>query len=401
MIALPVTVQSRSISPDKRSAERAEPGFSAGWRSAGIWSLALFSALNLTFWHFAGEEKAVSKDLWSGAGSIDLAINEFESSKAQPTVVLLGSSLMMFPFFAMDAEMDKKAGDIFHHHRSTVLETALKQTGFNKPNVLSLAIFGQMASDAYIYVDRYLRGGKQPQWLVYGIAPRDFSDGDLPSPTATFTFKRLVGLSNFPRYSALYLPGWQDKTEFICSHACYFYSKRWRLQQEVDKALANVYKKIGLRAVSNPAESKDADAGFMLNGNAQERFQNSLREYRRRYRSIADKDLSVQMGFLDKLLKVCQQRGIKVVLLNMPLTKENIELLPPGFYEKFRNQIQAIAATNSSKLVDLGSSDEFTHADFWDSTHLNHFGGHKLVRHVLAAMQSSISVPQTQEDKMH
>ncbi len=355
-------------------------------RTAWLYALAIFLVINIFLWKVAGEEKAAAKDLWSGSGSIDLAVGGFQALHKRPTVVLLGSSLIMFPFYAMDAERDKSQGDIFHHHGSTVLTGELQRAGMKDASVYSLAIFGQMASDAFIYVDEYLKGAKKPDWLVLGVAPRDFSDHDLPNPTATFTFKRLVGLTNFPRYADLYLPGWQEKGEFLFSHLCYFYSKRWRLQQEFDKAVNRVYKGSSVPAAAGETRTKSASAGFMLTGTAEQRWSNSLIEYKRRYRDIGQKDLSIQMGFLDRLLTVCRQRGIKVVLVNMPLTPSNRALLPPGFYSRFSSSLAALAGSRQARLLDLGSSSEFVSDDYWDSTHLNHHGGHKLVHHLLSAL---------------
>ena len=352
-------------------------------RAACLWALCLFLAVNLVLWRLSREDKASSKDLWSGSGSIDLAVSGFKELRKRPTVVLLGSSLMMFPFWAMDREIDGAIGDIFHHHQSLSLEGKLKEIGYQSPTVYSLAIFGQMVSDAYIYVDEYLKADRKPDWLVFGIAPRDFSDHDLPAPMSTFTFKRLVGLSNFGRYASLYLPGWQDKADFLVGHACFFYGRRWRLQHETERSLQKLYDRLGLTFSQPEAKSAQPQAGFMLSGNQEERWANSLNEYRRRYRNIGEKDLSIQMGFLRRLLELCQEREIKVVLINMPLTESNRRLLDGGFYDRFRKEVGQLADRPGVHFVDLGDSADFGQADFWDTTHLNHAGGHKLIQHLL------------------
>jgi hypothetical protein len=385
---LPATLDrtSSNRAPEQKQSASGKGGW-ALVRTATIWATALFLTINVLLWKVAGEEKTISKDLWSGSGSIDLAVDGFKVLKKPPTVVLLGSSLMMFPFFAMDVERDKSLGDIFHHHGSAVLTEKLQNAGFKNPSVYSLAIFGQMSSDAFIYVNEYLQGDKSPDWLVLGIAPRDFSDHDLPAPTATFTFKRLVGLSNFSRYAELYLPTWQDKIEFLCSHVCFFYNRRWRLQQEFDKALNKVYGWAGIESKTQTGKATEATAGFMLNGTTEQRWENSLKEYRRRYRDIGERDLSLQMRFLDRLLSVCQERHIRVVLVNMPLSGANRALLPGEFYCRFRGQIADLAGKHQAKMLDLGDSSEFVKDDFWDTTHLNHFGGHKLVNHLMRVME--------------
>jgi len=356
--------------------------------STAIVALALFVLLNGLLWtrfqddaHVKGNAADSNRDLWSGAGSIDITVNGFKALKSAPTVVLLGSSLIMHPFWSMDSELGN-VGDIFHHHESYRLAHDLGAAGIDKPTVYSLAVFGEMISDAYIYVNDFLKGDKKPKLVVFGIAPRDFRDADLPAPTASFTFKRLVGLKNIGRYASDYMPGWNDQADFAINHTCFLYGKRWRLQHEIAKGVSKGLGCVGLNtdaAMKNDSHSEHA--GFMLGGTRQERFEISTKEYTRRYQNIGEKDLSVQLGFLNKILGTCQSRGIKLILVNMPLTPVNRSLLPVGFYDTYREQVSSLVeryATNT-KLIDLGQSPIFKDHDYWDTAHLNNLGGHKLL----------------------
>ena len=353
------------------------------WKQAAVWALSLFVLVNLGLWRLDGKR---SNDLWHGTGSIDLAINGFNALPAKPDIVLLGSSLVMYPFWSMDKALDPvHVGDIFHHHGSKALEVDLRQSGFQDPHVFSFAIFGQMVSDSFIYVNEFLAKDRAPQYLVYGIAPRDFSDHDLSSPMATNTFKRLVNLDNLAAYADLYLPGFQDKIDFLMSKSCYFYGHRCRLQQEFSKAVEKGY--IAAR-VHPPAERKIDfnNAGFMMFGGTAIRWDCSKKEYARRYKDIAARDLSIQMGFLKRLLQVARGRGIKVVLVNMPLSDVNRDLLPPGFYKRFRLQLANIAAQPGVKFLDIGDSPDFNHDDFWDTAHLGPPGGRKILKHLVPVL---------------
>ena len=366
--------------------------------TATFCALSIFVAINAVLWKVAGEEKVKGSasdsvaDLWSGAGSIDLTVNGFKALKERPTVVLLGSSLVMHPFWSMDAQLDKKIEDIFHHHKSITFARELEANGMSKQNVYSFAVFGEMASDGFIYANDFLKGDKKPDVVVLGMAPRDFSDAYLTAPIATFTFKKVVGLNNFARYADAYLPGWQDKADFIATHAVYFYGKRWRLQHELEKGLLKAYKfmHIDVVAKASAAEAKPASqAGYMSAAMIDERWANSAKEYRARYRDIENKDLTVQMGFLQKTLAVCKERGIKVVLVNMPLTDVNRDLLPASFYADFRHRMAKLAQdSGNAKYVDLGDASEFNHDDFWDTAHLNMNGGHKLLAHITPVVKN-------------
>lgn len=363
------------------------PSFDKGkfWKRAAFWALALFLVVNAGLFRLESERK--SNDLWHGTGSIDLVVNEFRALKEKPTVVLLGSSLVMFPFWSLDKSKDPVGvGDIFHHHGSKELEKQMQAVGIANPHVFSFAVFGQMVSDAYIYVNEFLEKDKAPEYLIYGIAPRDFSDSDLSSPMTTNTFKRLIRIENMAPYADLYLPGLHDKLDFLMGRSCYFYSHRWRLQQEFNKFVEKVYVASG---VHEPEKKLDfSKAGFMMFGGLKERWESSEKEYARRYKNIADKDLSVQSGFLKRLIHKARSQGSKVIIVNMPLSDVNRRLLPPGFYSKFRANLALAANQPGVKLVDLGESTDFVHNDYWDTAHLGPSGGEKIVKHILPAIQS-------------
>ncbi len=353
-------------------------------KRSAVWALLLFALINAGLWCLETGKR--SNDVWKGTGSIDLAVNEFNALKQNPNIVLLGSSLVMFPFWSMDkAKEPLKVGDIFHHHGSIILEEQLRKDGsYSDPHVFSFAIFGQMVSDAFIYVNEFLQKDRAPEILVYGIAPRDFSDHDLASPMATNTFKRLVNLKNMAPYAELYLPDFQNKMEFLVSRLCYFYDHRWRLQQEFNKGVEKAYIFTGMQ---KPLAKLDfANAGFMLFGGIKERWESSEKEYARRYKDIAGQDLNLQMGFLKRLIEVANERGIKLILVNMPLTDVNRKLLPDGFYTQFRKEIASLANKPGVKFVDIGDSPEFVHADFWDTAHLGPSGGHKVLAHLIPAI---------------
>jgi hypothetical protein len=385
---------------------RYSPSRKAWALRSAVFALGIFALLNVVLWKTVGEDKPKGsahdsvQDLWNGGGSIDLTVNGFKNLPQRPTVVLLGSSLVMHPFWAMDVELDSKLEDIFHHHVSTTLVNTLAAHGHPNQHVYSLAVFGEMASDAYIFVNELLKGNKKPDVLVFCIAPRDFGDSFLTAPFATFTFRKLVGLSNFAPYADAYLPGWQDKADFVATHVCYFYGKRWRLQHEINKGFDRLLRLAGIDTSGSSLDqssfkTKD-QPGFQMIGMTKDRWNNSEKEYRQRYRGMGDKDFAVQMGFLKKLLEQCRSRGIKVVLVNMPLTDINRNLLPPNFYDDvFRPRIKELAEqSENAQFIDLGESKDFVYGDYWDTSHLNNIGGHKLLHHIVPAIESDLDTIQ-------
>ncbi|HNB24091.1 MAG TPA: hypothetical protein PKZ32_16855 [Candidatus Melainabacteria bacterium] len=367
-----------------------KPGKRKGIVTRVLWSLALFGAINAGLWTFVGDGKKNPNDAncWNSGASVEETIRGFEALKQKPDIILLGSSLVMFPFWAMDVADNKNIADIFHYHNSEALKKQLKAAGCGQESVYSLAVFGQMASDAYLMTSEFVKGSKTPKVIIYGIAPRDFHDHSLSSPMATFSFQKIVNLSNFPNYAGAFLPDFEKKADWLAMHLCYFYGKRWRMQMETDKAINKVYSTLGIASpAATTSDTATQGGGFNLEGSTEDRWNNSVKEYQGRYKEISEKDHSLQMSFLSRTLKNMRERGVKVVLVNMPLTRRNLDILPKGFYSSYQREIAKVADMPGVKLVDLGDCKDFNDDDYWDTTHLNHVGGHKLLNHVVPAVK--------------
>jgi hypothetical protein len=411
-------------------------------------AVAIFAAANLAFSGVLvpksardDEKNARGGDFWTNPALIDLAIHKFKEASQieRPRVVLLGSSLVMFPFWAMDAGIDPKIADIAHYHRSMALSRALSPdpgqgagagaglqsvaargsaTGSTPGSVpvFNLASAGQMSSDTYLYVNEFLSGTSKPDVVVLGFAPRDFGDANLTSPMSTVSFKRIVNLQNLAKYKATFLPHFNEQVEFIANEVCYFYGRRWRMQRESDRLMEKLSAAITARcgvggggnggagngAVNGSlsqtpgvvfAGEPGADITRRLTGFARERWVSSLREYRSRYKGIGDRDISVQMSCLERTLKLCQERGIKVVLVNLPLTRANRELMPEHFYQRFSGELAAAAARHKSDVsfFDLSLDKRFTDYDFWDTVHMNQLGGAKLLDIIVPTIKGQLA----------
>ena len=350
----------------------------------------------------------------------------------------------------MDAGNKSQAlPDIAHYHQSMALSAVLSpgtnsgsnssaDSGSNSGSnsaakpvpVFNLASAGQMSSDTYLYVNEYLNGPTKPQVIFWGVAPRDFGDANLTSPMSTVSFKRIVNLENLEKYKATFLPHFNEQAEFVANAVCYFYGRRWRIQRESDRLLekldgfvtkicgvtpgagsgaggvANATQNLNTGAAANVTAGNPDTAGGAftavaepgaditrrLTGFARERWVSSIKEYRSRYKGIGDRDITVQMDSLDRVLALCQKRGIKVVLVNLPLTKANRELMPDNFYQRFSQQVAAAAQKHKSDVsyFDLSLDQRFTDYDFWDTVHMNQLGGVKMLEIVTPALRADL-----------
>lgn len=354
-------------------------------------AFGLFVMTNLVLFAIFGPVKTYGDDLWNGTGSIDLAYNDYKNLKEKPDVVLLGSSLIMYPFWSMDFKEDQSIGDLFHHHRSKALENRLTRDRGEKATVFSWAIFGQMASDSYIYANEFLKGEKKPGLVLWGIAPRDFCDAELSSPMNTISFQRLVTLNNFNDYSDIYLPTFQDKADFIFSKSVFLYGRRWHIQKEVNKGVDKLALLISPTEapVKKPGFEKDG-GGFKFTGGRKEIWEHSTQEYKNRYKNISMDKLRIQMGFMERLLKLTRDREMKVLIVNMPLTKDNRDLMPAGFYKEFSDEVSRLTRENGAIFADHGADEDFDNNDFWDTAHMSYQGGFKLLDKISPVIEKNL-----------
>lgn len=323
------------------------------------------------------------------------AVKDFHNLQQPPDVMLMGSSLMMAALHGGDATYLELPQNVAFHHRSVLLEELLTNKTDRPVSTFAFAIGGQMVSDAYALCSTLFVGDKKPKMLVYGIAPRDFMDNTLTSPASTETFRymsRLGGLQDV---------GWQaratfwEKVEYAIACVSSVYAHRTDfvyLQNHYVKQLAKhicgfkdleeVHTAFALRRqalLELPEDQGPNDLMVMpyKNDDAQAKYVDNTAEYRMRYRAFKPKLFEMQLSFLEKMLRYCSDEGIIVELVNMPLTADNVALMPPGFYDNYKNRIGSLAEKYQAEVIDLNDQNVFTKQDFADSVHMNGDGGIK------------------------
>lgn len=310
----------------------------------------------------------------------DTAFKQLTQATVRPDIVLMGSSLMMSAIWGYDSATYKNVGDFFAYHRSQGLETALAKRGLKNLAIVNLALPGAMISDGFLIANKLLDGPNAPGMIVYGIAPRDFMDDFLTGDTRTPIFERLLTVSDIPSLGDLYLPTWSDKMDFVTAHLFYFYGRRWNCQQKVEHFWQDaVVSKVASK--QNISETPSAPK-FDLLGDRTKLWATSIAEYRARYRHFNEEQFKKQIDFLSRFLAAEHKRGTRVLLVNMPLTQANRELMPEGVYAKYLLALNTTAKHCNVTVLDPQIKERFADADFFDTAHLNGSGGAKLIAQI-------------------
>jgi hypothetical protein len=93
------------------------------------------------------------------------------------------------------------------------------------------------------------------------------------------------------------------------------------------------------------------------------------------YLPVNEELFKKQQASFGKLLQLLKSNNIPTVVVDMPLTKENLALLPDSALQQYRETIDSACRTYDARLwhpeLNLGLN------DFSDSAHMNASGGKK------------------------
>ncbi len=294
-----------------------------------------------------------------------------------------------------DATYLKKSQDAVYHHRSYYLEHLLKQRSLGDLSTFSMAIGGQMASDAFAIVSTLFNSADRPKVIVYGIAPRDFIDSMFLDPASTETYRFMTKAGNRSLTATAGHNSFWNKTNSAAEHACFLYDRRldfvaigqrWARTflsailniQDFDTVNAPPELKL-IAKVNQPEEAGPNQWLASPYDPHRSTFRDNLPEYKQRYSLFKPKVYQTQIAYFERFLKYCRDTGINVVLVNMPITAENMAILPDGIYRRYSLDVARLAQQYDVKLVDFNKPGIFPHSQFADSVHVNGLGAERFL----------------------
>ncbi len=361
----------------------------ASWRK-GVSSVLVAVAIFLSINFFVTRVHDSKKQAEAANTLLQLEIervkgirNTLTEMAQPPKLVLVGSSVIGHPFSSLD-------GSDSYFKRKYDVDAFRDDLGDNFVAV-NMGTDGAMISDSCLSIIKCLPSAKSPQFLVLGITPRDFGDHrDSSYPCYSYQFKTLTQLTDFFDVQAMYLPKVEDKCDFVLKHLLSLYCYRFTIQSRV----ADVFQNLTGHSSQSQAVATDELEAMKKAEASGEHWSKTLDEYKLRYAGLDDRDVLCQMPFLQRLIQTCNSRKIKLLVVNMPLSSDNRQLLPVGFYDSFRRRLALNLAKDggtSSKVqfLDLGDSPEFSRDSFVDCAHLNQFGARKLLKHIVAFVRGA------------
>lgn len=382
--------------------------------SYAVWAVLALIALDL-FLRFNWQNLPLDHYASPNRSMVWWNVDDFRKQDKAPDLVLMGSSLLMHALHGGDAEYLQLPQNEVYHHKCVLLEDQLKKLTGKEYRSFAFALAGQMASDAYAIADTLFTNKRKPEIIIYNIAPRDFIDNTLASPASTEIFRFMSRLGGVRDAGFQARSGLWEKVEYglenisaIYAHRHYFVFLQQRYAQGILKALGQkpsqeVHTPFKLRRLALLELPEDMGINERIAmPNLPASFVDNSDEYLKRYQPFKEKKFQEQLRYLDKLFAFCRKQNIKLILVNMPLSPENIRLMPPGTYQLYKNKMAEMAAKYGSNFIDMQDEQAYDRSLFCDTAHMNGRGGLKYFQELavklskLPQFSSSVSLKSSQ-----
>lgn len=375
-------------------------------KSPVLWGVIGLLAANLLLGFVQPLAKVDPESLPSARTWVWWAMHELLEKPRNPEVVLLGSSLVMHPISRQDADYLNRDFDYVHHHRSCYMADRLSQKlGLPGLDCYNFSLPGAVTSDDYLIARALFSSERSPRLIVLCLTMRDFNDHGVPCAAATAAFRYLRRFTNIDDIVDIAMPQIWQRSDYWIGKVLYLWDKKLDMQailaerskQLCKPLVGKVCRQGGLneldlgRNMPINLRSEVEEGTSIVTPHIPYSFEDNTREFRKRYRPN-DGLFVTEVEFLDRFMRLCQEQGSEVVLVNMPLTKENMALMPPRAYDKYLSMLKAKSRQWNCVLLNLNQSPAFQKTDFHDTVHMTASGGKKMVDAIVSVIAGDRSL---------
>lgn len=330
-------------------------------------------------------------------------------------VILLGSSLMQQIVCDGDATYLNRSVDSLNHHECAHLEDRLKAKAKNAVKTFAFSVPGEFASDAAVVTSLILKSDHHPSRIIYGIAPRDFMDNSLSSPSSTESFRLMSKL--FPKHARERRAYSSDMEHcealvdsFLLSVSGIYksrigltYATRTMFRNFSNFTLSayrdNSAQQISLHDRRLVPEERCLGQQVVYPERGTPMYFDNRNQYICSYQPFRPRIYNAQISYFTDMLKRLQENSVGVTIVNMPITQDNMDLMVPGFYEGYLRDVKAITQANGAEFIDLNKPGLFAKRHFKDTVHLNGYGairfGELLTENLRPSTIASLSRPES------
>ncbi len=320
-----------------------------------------------------------------------------------PDVLMIGSSLSREAFALTDAYVQhRRAPDIGYelnsYGKSVYLEDQLQKLTGKKHTTLDFSVGGCMASDAYFLLTKAVEERPQIRLLILPIAPRDFVDNFSekdPEMSAVGMLLKKKSLATVVSAKSTV----KERFESALSSFWYLFDTRADYQAILEKLGCQFFNRAPNLSSAKSFDPFAVDNRVTFNpphSRADQVLPQAIKEADARNNSIQynpynPERLQVQFQYLEKTLKFCQDKGITVVVIDMPLPEINRREMSAQLSSDYESNLQALCSKYSTRLLPLQKDPDFLDSDFRDSCHVVGSGGKKVIDRLIDFLASDLS----------
>jgi hypothetical protein len=329
---------------------------------------------------------------------------ELLAARDNKDVLLVGSSGVLVPAVRCDDWWQKqptryeKAYYRFHitpYSDAKYFEHVLANETATRASVCNAAVAAAVMSDEYLIVKKYLESGKRPKLVVLCVAPREFLDNTRSDVEHSATYSILA--DNAPPQIGRGLSALPAVIDGIFRWTSRLYGTRGdyravasAVASKLTKHPADLFTAAqAMRETKHQAAAPVSTAGAYRQATSEDNagpiYQqppNTLKDldqYKAMYLPFNETQFATQSSYFEKCLTLLERNRVPVLVVDLPVTPQNYELLPPGVLDRYENAIAGACLRHHAALErPLDSVDFIAASDFEDSVHMNHNGGQKL-----------------------
>lgn len=276
----------------------------------------------------------------------------------------------------------------------------------SKETLSMTAVPGSMLTDQLLILENIIGHGKKPELLVLTVAPRDFIDNENKSARNSPVTRVFFFLSRNQNYFPHSLSP-ADIGTCLEGHKTFIDLLRTDILRKAKRETCRITgHPDSLWTATNTDFRKDlkeerekAEAAQQNNSskidtttlpefgrkNIATALKEDLELYRKRYLPFNSALMERQLSAYDQFLQRAKQENIRVVLLFMPVSRPNSDLLPARVLSELKSRVFARAKQDGVAAYDLDqevvkqTGSAMVLDDFVDSVHVNKAGAEKLI----------------------
>jgi hypothetical protein len=315
-----------------------------------------------------------------------------------PDVVFLGSSVVAVPALSCDrvlVQHEQPFKKLPHmclysqYPGCDYFAKLLSRKWDGKVSVVNMGLAGSVASDYPAILQKSRAFGKKPLLIVCGISPQEFFWNDSRGADKTHVRNAFNSYPWPPCAGNLALtadalwrePRWhltmlQNELSLVRQDLT------WTLSQATGRVPAAQSVVIQKTPCEAPAAVTAAHGSAAPGKNIpihDSQFAD-LAQYRAEYATINRPLFDQHVRNFEQMLSDERAKNQWFVVVNMPLTTENKNVLSREAIDLYRKNVLDSCARHGIPLLDVDAAGQFQEADFYDSAHLNQVGGAKFFK---------------------